>query len=206
MRRTPSELKALVGFKIHGFIAMLPYHAIVFGGVAIFSFVFNKWFEAAMFVVAFFALRYKFNTTFHAEKVLHCMIITNAMFLLSILLCPQIKTFIFGGLLFAFGNGLILCGIQLVETMRQDKECAERNLAAANIMLSKVKDPTAKMIEECRKVKLSKRDTEIAVKYFVEHQTPKEIWTWLCQNKEYDTIEWDSVYNLLWRIGRKINK
>ena len=134
------------------------------------------------------------------------MIITNAMFLLSVILCPQIKTFIFGGLLLAFANGGILCGIQWIETLRQDKESAEINLEAANKMLAKSRNPTAKMIEECRKVKLSKRDTEIAVKYFVEHQTPKEIWTWLCQNKEYDTIEWDSVYNLLWRIGRKINK
>ena len=56
----------------------------------------------------------------------------------------------------------------------------------------------------CVKAKLSQRDTLIAHKYYVEHNTPKEIWLWLCQHKEYDAIEWDSVYQLLWRIGKKL--
>lgn len=57
---------------------------------------------------------------------------------------------------------------------------------------------------KCMKAKLSKRDTEIAYRHFVLHHTPKEIWTWLCTQKEYEAIEWDSVYQLLWRIHKKL--
>lgn len=206
MRRTRSNLKALIVFKIKGFIAMLPYHAIVMGGVAIFALIFNKWIEAFTFLVAFFSLRYKFPETFHAEKIFHCMVITNAMFITSITICPSSKTYIFGSLLFGFLDSFVLWYIQSRETIRQDKETAERNLAAAQKLLEQYENPLSEFKEKCRKVKLSKRDTEIAIKYFVEHQTPKEIWNWLCDNKEYDYVEWDSVYQLLWRIGRKINK
>jgi hypothetical protein len=57
---------------------------------------------------------------------------------------------------------------------------------------------------KCAKAKLSKRDTEIAYRYFVLHHRAKEIWLWLCTQKEYEAIEWDSVYQLLWRIRTKL--
>jgi hypothetical protein len=46
---------------------------------------------------------------------------------------------------------------------------------------------------------------KIAIKCFIEKLTPKEIWLWLCDSKEYETIEWDSVYKLIVRIGNKLN-
>ena len=175
-------------------------------GVAIFSFIFNKWFEAVLFLVAFFVLRYKFPTTYHAKSVLYCMLITNSMFALSIVLCPIAQTYIFGALVFAYLDTFILWYIQSKENLRQDKECAETLARHLRSQLEQSKDPNADFVNRCRKAKLSKRDTEIAIKYFVEKNTPKEIWLWLCENREYNTIEWDSVHNLLWRIGRKINK
>ena len=62
------------------------------------------------------------------------------------------------------------------------------------------------LLVKCRNAKLSQRDTEIAVKYFYEKQTPKDIWLWLCNHKVYEPIEWDSVYHLLWLINKKLNK
>lgn len=65
--------------------------------------------------------------------------------------------------------------------------------------------PLNTLMEKCRKAKLSKRDTEIAIKYFYDREQPKDIWLWLCENNEYNTIEWDSIYRLLIRIGNKLN-
>ena len=120
-----SKLKALIKFKIKNFIAILPYHILVMSGVAIISFIFNKWLEALCFIIAFFSLRYKFPTTYHAKKILYCMLITNATFMASIVLCPSIYMYIFGGLLFAFADCLIMWYIQSREDIKQDKECAE---------------------------------------------------------------------------------
>lgn len=68
------------------------------------------------------------------------------------------------------------------------------------------KDPREELILKCRNAKLSKRDTQLAVMYYYEQQTPKEIWLWICQQKDFDYIEWDSIYTTLWRIGKKLNK
>ena len=201
-----SKVKAKIKFKIKGFIAILPYHILVMSGVAIISLIFDKWLEALCFLVSFFALRYKFPTTYHAKKIVNCMLITNGTFALSIVLCPSIYMYVFGGLLFAFLDCFLLWYVQSREEFKQDKECAERSVVVLTERLKEYENPHEELLRKCRLAKLSKRDTEIAIKYYNEHQTPKEIWLWICESKEYETIEWDSVHQLLWRIGRKIGK
>ena len=203
--KSRAKLKALIKFKIVSFIAILPYHILVMSGVAIFAFIFDKWLEALCFLVSFFALRYKFPTTYHAKKILHCMLITNGMFALSIVFCPSIYMYLFGGLLFAFLDCFLLWYVQSREELKQDKECAEKAVAELTNKLKQYENPYEELLRKCIEAKLSKRDTEIAIKYFYEHLTPKEIWLWLCENKEYEAIEWDCVYVLLWRIGNKLN-
>lgn len=204
MQINKNKLKAKIKFKVVSFIAMLPYHILVMGSVAIFSFIFDKWIEAILFLISFFSLRYKFPTTFHAKSLVYCMVLTNLMFALSVTFCPYAETYIFGALVFAFADTFILCYIQDKEELRQDKKCAEALAVQLQQKLSKHENPEIVFMDKCRKAKLSKRDTEIAVKYFIEHQKPKEIWIWLCKTKEYNSINWDSMHQLLWRIGNKI--
>lgn len=73
-------------------------------------------------------------------------------------------------------------------------------------ILTKENNPKEVLLNSCRIAKLSKRDTEIAIKYYYDNWKAKEIWLWLCENKEYDTIAWDSVSQLLWRIRKKLNE
>lgn len=203
-RKSKAQRKAFIKFKVRSFIAILPYHIIVMSGVAIISFIFDKWLEALCFLVSFFSLRYKFPTTYHAKKILHCMLITNGMFALSIVLCPSIYMYVFGGLLFAYLDCFLLWYVKSREEIKQDKECAEWFARELTFQLKIQHNPHEELLQKCKKAKLSKRDTEIAIKYYEEHNTAKEIWLWLCENKEYESIEWDSVYQLLWRIGNKI--
>ena len=205
MKINNAKLKAKIVFKLRNFIAILPYHLLVMSGVAIISLIFNKWLEAIVFLSAFFSLRYKFPTTYHAKHIIVCMTITNGMFALSIILCPYINTYIFGGLLFGYVDTFILWYVQSRQHLKEEKECADKIVSVLSQKLKELENPQAVLLDKCRNAKLSKRDTEIAIKYFHEKQTPKEIWIWLCNSKEYDSIEWDSVYRLLIRIGNKLN-
>ena len=205
MKINKLKLRAKIKLKIRNFIAILPYHCLVIGNVAIFSFLFNKWWEALIFLISFFSIRYKFPTTFHAKSIVYCMLITNGMFILSVVLSPNINTYLFGGLVFAYLDCATLYYIQSKQELKQDKECAEKIVVELQRQLKELENPLKEIQDKCRNAKLSKRDTEIAIKYFYENQTPKEIWLWLCDNKEYETIEWDSVYRLLIRIGNKLN-
>lgn len=205
MLKSNPKLKAKIKFKVSSFVATLPYHILVMSGVAIFAFIFNKWFEAIMFLVAFFTLRYKFPTTFHAKSIVYCMLITNGMFAASLVLCPYAETYIFGAMVFAYLDTFILWYIQSKQQLHEEKLCAELMVNELSAKLQEYQNPNQELIAKCRKAKLSKRDTEIAIKYFIEKQTPKEIWNWLCSQREYDIIEWDSLYILLIRIGNKLN-
>jgi hypothetical protein len=198
------KFKVKLKFALSNFMLMLPYHLLVMGSVSLCALIFNKWFEALMFLIAFFTLRYKHPTTFHAKSIVFCMFLTNGMFALSVVLCPYANTYVFGALVFAYLDTFILWYVQSKENLRQDKECAELYAKDLEEKLKQYQNPHEDMLRQCRKAKLSQRDTEIAIKYFVEKLTPKEIWTWLCNSREYDSIEWDSVYQLLWRIGKKI--
>ena len=133
------------------------------------------------------------------------MLITNITFALSIVFCPSIYMYVFGGLLFAYLDCFLLWYVQSKEELKQDKECAERNVEILTKELNQYKNPHEELLRKCRQANLSKRDTEIAVKYYHDHLTPKEIWLWLCENKEYESIEWDCIYVLLWRIGNKLH-
>ncbi len=204
MKTNNAKIKAKIVFKIKQFIATLPYHILVMSGVAIISFIFNKWLEAVVFLSAFFTLRYKFPTTYHAKSIVVCMVLTNSIFALSIILCPYINTYIFGGLIFGYIDTFLLWFIQSKENLKQDKEFAQNLVIELKNQLINYENPLNEILGKCRRANLSKRDTEIAIKYYYEKQTPKDIWLWLCESKEYDSIEWDSVHQLLWRIGKKI--
>lgn len=204
MKKSNLITKAKILHKIRTFIATVPYHLLVMSGVAIISFLFNKWVEAILFLIAFFSLRYKFPTTFHAKSIVVCMVLTNSIFALSIILCPIIQFYLFGALIFAYIDTLILWYIQNKENIKQDKECCEWLAKELIYQLNQYQSPKEQFLLKCKQAKLSKRDTEIAIKYYIEKYQPKDIWLWLCNNKEYESIEWDSIHQLLWRIGKKI--
>jgi hypothetical protein len=91
------------------------------------------------------------------------------------------------------------------EELLRAKEDSDKAVKELTERLAVLENPHAMFYAKCKTAKLSKRDTEIAFKYFIEHNTPKEIWNWLCSVKEYEPIEWDSLYQLIWRINKKLN-
>jgi hypothetical protein len=110
-----------------------------------------------------------------------------------------IKYTLFNALAVAFICCLIL---YLVAIETNEKKGLQAELKELKEKL--IQTPKQELIDKCHKANLSKRDTEIAELYYIEKWKPKEVWLWLCQHKEYEPIEWDSVHQLLWRIGNKI--
>lgn len=95
-------------FKIREFIRTLPYHILVMGSVFVVATIFGKYIEAICFLTAFFSLRYKFDTTYHSDSIVLCMVLTIGMFSLSIIICPPIYMYIVFSILFAYLDCFIL--------------------------------------------------------------------------------------------------
>ena len=198
--------KAKFIYNLRDFILTLPFHFLVMGSVFVIAFIFGKWFEAVSFLVSFFSLRYKFDTTYHSNSLVVCMLCTISMFTLSIIICPPVYMYVLASIGFAYFDCWLLWFIQDRIEKKQDinflkgiNADLERKLQASE------KTELEELKERCRKAKLSKRDTDIAIMYFYNKNTPKEIWLYICEHKQYESIAWDSVHQLLWRIGKKIN-
>lgn len=204
-----SRRKAEFIYKLRYFVKTLPYHILVMGNVFLVAFIFNKYIEAGCFLISFFSLRYKFETTYHSDSMLLCMVFTNLIFALSIILCPSVYMYIFGSVIFAYIDCLILWFIQ---DRKEEKQMNKK----LNLMLDDVRkqlddyvaktrlDPKDELLQKCELAQLSDRDTKLAIMYYYERKTPKDIWLWYCQQKEYERVEWATIYQTLWRIGKKI--
>ena len=190
-------------YKFRMFIRTLPYHFLVMGSVFIVAVIFNKYLEALCFLTAFFSLRYKFETTYHSESVVLCMIFTVSMFTLSIVICPPIYMYLLVSILFAYLDCFILYSIQLYRETKFEKErLINENAEIQYLLAESHKDKRKELLDRCAEARLSERNTKVAEMYFIDRKKPKEIWKWLCDNHE--NMEYDSVYILLNRISKKI--
>ena len=59
------------------------------------------------------------------------------------------------------------------------------------------------LIDKCRQLKYNSLKTEIAVKFFIDNEKPKDVWLWLCETQEHP-IEWDSVKKLKYKMKKDL--
>ena len=110
---------------------------------------------------------------------------------------------VFNSLIVAFGCCLILYLVALEtnekKELKRENAKLRRQLEA---FLNKETSPKDKLLELCATKGVSKRDTQIAIMYYIDRMRPKQIWKWLCEHGE--NMEYDSVYKLLNRLNKKL--
>ena len=162
-------------------------------------------FECITFYVPFWFIRICFADTYHSDRWKHCKKWTRIMlcvgvFVLWILPIPYS---LFNGLFVAFCCCLVLylVSIEVNEKKRLKKENEELH-AQITALLDKKPDPKERLLKLCEEYDISERNTKIAVMYYIDRMQPKQIWDWLCDNRE--DMELGSVYKLLNRLNKKL--
>lgn len=166
--------------------------------IAIFvpAFILGKYIEGVIFFLCHWLIRPQFPKQYHHILPAMCRLITSVVFFFGVSFVLPIELSLFSAIPINYFIGWVgytkkqADYYELKCKRLQEKYCNERE----NLLL------------KCRKANLCQRDTEIALQYYYEKKTPKEIWLWLCDSKLYDTIEWDSLYITLNRIGKKLEK
>lgn len=172
--------------------------AVVVSIIAIFvpSLIFNKWIEGIFFFFCHWFIREQFSKQYHHIIPAMCRLITGVVF--------------FFGVSFVLPMGLSLFSAipinYLIGWVGFTKKQADYYETQCKRLREEYCDEKNILITKCRKACLNERDTEIAIMYYYEHKTPKEIWLWICQHKVYAPVEWDSIYIIINRIGKKIKK
>lgn len=158
--------------------------------------IFNKWIEGLVFFICHWLIREQFSKQYHRSTHAMCRVVTSAVFFFGVSFILPFHLSLF--------SAIPIC--YFISWVGFTKKQADYYEVKYQRIKEKYCNKKENLLLKCREAKLCERDTEIAVKYYYENQTPKEIWLWLCQHKVYEPIEWDSVYHLLWRIGKKLKE
>lgn len=172
--------------------------AVITSIIAIFlpALIFNKWVEAIVFFVCHWLIREQFPKQYHHIVLSMCRLITSSVFFfgVSFVLPKELSLF----------SAIPIC--YFISWVGYTKKQADDYEVQCTRLKEKYCNEKEDLLVKCRKARLSERDTELAIMYFYEKKTPKDIWLWLCEQNKFEIIEWDSIYVTLNRIGKKIKK
>ena len=59
------------------------------------------------------------------------------------------------------------------------------------------------VIAKCKAKGYNELKTQMAIKFFVDKEKPREVWLWLCETQE-NPISWDSVKNLKYLMKKDL--
>ena len=164
-------------------------------------------FDCFVFYLPFWFIRINFADTYHSDSWKHCKKWTRIMLCVGVVvlwLLP-VRYSLFNGLFVAFACCLVLYLVSLeVNEKKLIKKQNEELFNQISELLDKQSDPKERLLKVCEEENISERDTKIAVMYYIERMKPKQIWDWLCDNRE--DMELGSVYKLLNRLNKKIKE
>lgn len=87
------------------YFRMFGFSAFIILCIAVMAFICNKWVEAFCLLVGFFALRYKFEKTYHCSTTALCTFVSIAIFWLAIPISMRIEQSLFFSILIS----LVIC-------------------------------------------------------------------------------------------------
>lgn len=156
----------------------------------------GKILEGVVFIICHTVIRPQFKRQYHSIVPSICRTITASVFFFGATFVLPFELSLFSAIPINYLISWVGC-----------IKASERHYKIlCNELREKYCNDKEKLLRKCRLAKLSERDTVFAYMYYYEHKTPKEIWLWQCEQYKYEAVEWQTIYQTLWRIGNKLNK
>lgn len=148
----------------------------------------NKLLLAPPLIIAFRLGRLKIETKydiFHMATIFGCMIVSTSICLFGLHLSLPISVSLVSNIIIGVGFAIITWHIQDI------------------IELKKRLNEKDNLIARCKEHNYDDLKTQIAVKFFIDKEKPKQVWLWLCETQKYP-MEWDSVKTLKYRMKKDL--
>lgn len=178
LRGLKAKIKVNLWFytrKMGGYVAL-------FTTIFAFGWLFDRLFETIFMMIGYMATHlipkiYHFNTT---QK---CISVSTMTFLfgLAILCIPDSVSVVWN----------IVVGVAIPIIMYIES------------LLFEPQTEKDKLIALCKKHNYNELKTQMAIKFFVDKEKPKDVWLWLCETQE-NPMEWDSVKRLKYRMKKQL--
>lgn len=151
--------------------------------VLCFGWLFDRLLETLFMVGGFMATRFCVPKIYHFNTTQKCISVSTMTFLfgLAILCIPDNVSFVWN-----IAVGISIPIIMYIESLLFEPQTEKDKLIAL-----------------CKKHDYNELKTQIAIKFFVDKEKPKDVWVWLCDEQNYD-IEWDSVKTMKYRMKKQL--
>lgn len=166
-------------------------YIIVIGSIALCSWITNHWIEGVMFCVAHIYIRKVFDKQFHFYKTGYCLILTLGIVWLCIPISLPVNISFFSSIPIAFA----ICYFGwYVQNLIDNKEMFHvKQLDIKHLTKEQV-------IDICNDLDYKKDKQDLAIMFFVDKLTNKEVWNILCTTNR--NVEWDTVTKYKYRITK----
>ncbi|MBQ0099173.1 MAG: accessory gene regulator B family protein [Firmicutes bacterium] len=166
------------GRKIGGYLALL-------STIFLFGFLFEKTIETFMILLGYVATRFCMPKIKHFNSTKKCITISTSTFLIfiCIIALPNNIALIW--------NVIAGCFIPII-------------MYIESLIFDKVKTKEDEVKDLCMLHKYNEIKTEMAIKFFVKNEKPRDVWLWLCEKQGMNAMEWDSVKHLKWKMKKEL--
>ena len=159
-------------------------YTILFGSILAFGLLFTKVLETMFIILGYFATRFVVPRIKHFDSTQKCILVTTLTFLfgIAILCIPKNISLVWSVLV-----GGVIPLIMYTESLLFDVKISS----------------TDKMIALCRAHGYNDLKTQMAVKFFVNNEKPRDVWLWLCETQD-NPVEWDTVKKIKYRMKKDL--
>jgi hypothetical protein len=172
------------GFKVF----VLSFEVVVALAILTGAWLINKVLLAPPLIVAFRLTRVKIETkydVYHCASILVCMVFSTLICLFGVHISLSMTVSLISNILVGVGFAVITWYIQDIIEIKKSMN-AEDNLIA-----------------RCKALGYNELKTQIAIKFFIHNEKPKDVWLWLCETQDFP-MEWDSVKNLKCKMKKDL--
>lgn len=167
-------------------------YVIIIGSIALCSWIFNRWLEGLMFVIAHLVIRRVFDKQFHFSETAYCLILTLAIVWFAIPITLSVTTSLLSSIIIAF----IVCFVGYVAQDRVDLLKEKRMAKRFNFATCTKED----VIKVANALGYNKDKQDLAVMFFADRLSNKQIWQILCNTQR--NVEWDTVKKYKYRMTK----
>ena len=173
-----AEEKEKVSFGFRAFL--IGVEAVILIAILGGAWLLNKLLLAPPLIVSFRLTRVKIETkydVFHCASIFACMALSTLICWFGLYLSMPIHISLISNVIVGVMFAIITWHIQEIIDLKSKSTRKER------------------LIEKCKQLNYNKLKTEIAVKFFIDKEKPKDVWNWICETRPM-AMSWDSLYNI----------
>lgn len=162
--------------KVGGYVAL-------FTTIFAFGWLFDRLLETIFMMIGYMATRFCVPKIYHFNTTQKCISVSTMTFLfgLAILCIPDSVSVVWN-----IAVGVAIPIIMYIESLLFEPQTEKDKLIAL-----------------CKKHNYNELKTQMAIKFFVDKEKPKDVWLWLCETQE-NPMEWDSVKRTKSRMKKQL--